>query len=460
MTETVAGPGPEPTGAPGTPRSLVRLSVVAGDRRTDLALPAALAVAELLPEIARAVGVLDARTVHGGYELVAADGRRLRGDAGLTMQGVEDGAVLSLTRGVDAAPPRVYDDVVEAMADAVEDDSRPWEPAASRRTALGSGVMLLALGALALALQRPDALAAGAAGIGALILAAASVVMSRVQREAEVALTLGWLGVLYAATAGLGATGEPVLGLGVALGGTAAAVTGTVVLLGLETRRAALIPAVAGGGVLAVAGTVVGVSNLDPAGVHTVVLTLVVVVAGLFPWASLGITGTQVEQAHTHADLTADPRPVDPAVVRRDVALGHQVLLAVILTAGLLGALIAPAAVSLGLSGTFVAVAAGVVMVLRTRHHRLGLEVGVGLGSGIATLASVAISILVLHPLWHAGLALVLGLVAAALLVAALTPLPASVRRGRAADVAELVALVAMLPLTVIAVGLVSAARG
>ena len=458
MTDTVTGHGTEP--GTGAARGLVRVSVVAGERRTDLALPAALPVAELLPEVARSLGVLDVRTVHGGYELLTAEGRRLSTDAGLTLQGVEDGAVLTLASGVDIAPPRVYDDVVEAMADAVEDDSRPWEPAASRRTALGAGVMLLGFGAVALALQRPDALAAGAAGIGALVLAAASVVMARVQREPAVAVTLGWLAVAYAATAGLTGTDQELLGLGVALGGTAAAVTGVVVLLGLESWRAAMIPAVAGGAVLALAGTVVGVSSLDPAAVHTVVLPLVVALASLFPWASLSVTGTQVEQAHTHADLTADPRPIDPDDVRRDMALGHQVLVAVIVTAGLLGVLIAPAAVSLGLSGTLLAVAAAVVMLLRTRHYRLGVEVATGLTCGIATLASVAVSILVLHPAWHAGLALLLGVAAAALLVAALNPLPASVRRGRAADVVELAALVAMLPLAVIATGLASAVQG
>ena len=34
-------------------------------------------VAELVPELARSVGILDASTVYGGYRLIAQDGRRL-----------------------------------------------------------------------------------------------------------------------------------------------------------------------------------------------------------------------------------------------------------------------------------------------------------------------------------------------------------------------------------------------
>ncbi len=94
---------------------LVRVTVSSGTRRVDLVLPGSVPVAELLPELARSVGLLDALTVYGGYRLVTADGRALAPDSGLTLQGVEDGGLLSVTAGIDEEPPRVYDDVVEAM---------------------------------------------------------------------------------------------------------------------------------------------------------------------------------------------------------------------------------------------------------------------------------------------------------------------------------------------------------
>src|SRR5688572_22030779 len=101
---------------------LVRITVASGTRRVDLVLPGAVPVAELVPELARSVGLLDATTVYGGYRLVTVDGRELASDAGLTIQGVEDGGVITVAAGVADPAPRVYDDVVEAMADVVERD--------------------------------------------------------------------------------------------------------------------------------------------------------------------------------------------------------------------------------------------------------------------------------------------------------------------------------------------------
>src|SRR5215207_4273589 len=119
-----------PLSSPGVGASgLVRVTVASGTRRVDLVLPGAVPVAELLPELARSVGLLDATTVYGGYRVVTAEGRQLASDAGLIMQGVEDGGHLTVAAGVDDRPPRVYDDVVEAMTDVVERDLKPWEPA-------------------------------------------------------------------------------------------------------------------------------------------------------------------------------------------------------------------------------------------------------------------------------------------------------------------------------------------
>lgn len=148
-----------PTGASG----LVRVTVTSGTRRVDLVLPGAVPVAELVPELARGVGLLDAVTVYGGYRLVTQDGRELVGDAGLTIQGVDDGGVITVAAGVDDEPPRVYDDVVEAMTDVVERDLEPWDAAAGRRTALWAAVLLLLVGAGALLLQHGSDVAAAVA---------------------------------------------------------------------------------------------------------------------------------------------------------------------------------------------------------------------------------------------------------------------------------------------------------
>jgi type VII secretion integral membrane protein EccD len=457
-TELTAAGGAGAT--PPTGSGLVRVTVVAGTRRADLALPAALPVAELVPELTRTLGVLDARTAYAGYDLVTAEGRRLTGDAGLTYQGVEDGAVLTVSAGVDEEPPRVYDDVVEAMADAVEGDLQPWDPASGRRTALGSGALLLGLGALALALRRPDVVAGAAAGIGALVLVTSAVVLARVRAEHAAALTLAWAGVLFAFVCGLTAapTGD-LLALPTALGGVGAMLAGVVGVLGLRDGRALLLPAVVVGAVVAGASALVTATDLSAAGVYTVALVLAVLVGSALPWFALGSTSTRVDQPHSDADLTADPEEVSPTRVVHDARSAHEILLGVTATVGLLLVLVAPLAVGLGVTGTLVAVCAALVLLLRTRQYRVGSEVATGLVCGVAGLVAVAVSVLVEHPGWHVTLALVLAVTAAVLLVSTLVPLAPSVRRGRLGDVAELVALVALLPLLVLAIGLVGAVR-
>ena len=55
---------------------LVRVTVASGTRRVDLVLPGAVPVAELVPELARSVGLLDPVTVYGGYRLRHPGGPR------------------------------------------------------------------------------------------------------------------------------------------------------------------------------------------------------------------------------------------------------------------------------------------------------------------------------------------------------------------------------------------------
>ncbi len=455
---TATGPGGPPQ-APGS--GLLRVSVVAGQRRADLALPAALPVAELLPELSRSLGLLDPQTAYAGYTLRGPEGRALSPESGLAFQGVEDGAVLTLVAGSEEEPPKVYDDIVEAMADAVEAQTLPWDAASARRTGLTAATLLLALGALSLALQRPDVVAGAAAGVGAVVLLAAAVVLARVREEHAAAVILAWLGVGYAAVCGLtAAPAGALLELPLSLAGLGALVAGLVGMTGLVQQRTAMVPAVVLGAVCAAASGLLLVSGLEAAHVYTVALVLVALAGSVLPWFAIGSTTTRVDQAHTAADLTADPAQIDPRAVRRDALAGHELLLAITATVGLLVLLVAPMAVGLGVSGTLLAVLTGVVLMLRTRQYRVQSEVGAGLGFGVAGIAAVVVSILVQHPGWHASVALVLAVTSTVLLVLTLVPLPPSVRRGRVGDLAELVALVALPTLLVLAVDVVGAVRG
>ena len=450
--------------APVAPSGLLRVTVTSGSRRVDLVLPGAVPVAELVPELARSVGLLDAATVYGGYRLVTPDGRALASDAGLVVQGVEDGGILAVSAGVDEQPPRVYDDVVEAMTDVVERDLAPWQPASGRRTALSAAGLLMGLGAAALLIQRGDLLPAVAAAAVAVVLLAGAVVLSRAQHEVEAAVAVAWMSASYAAVAGLMLVPDgPFFGAPVAAAGAGALVAGLLALVGLGAGRTLVIPPVVVGAVFLATGLVMRSSTDgagDPAIVLTCTLVLVVLAGSVFPWLALGATGTTVEQLYSIADITADPDAIDPARVGADARLAHEILVAITGTVGLLLVLIAPLSVSLGVSGTLLALVACLVVMLRTRQYRTGTEVLVGLVSGIVGLASVAVSLLWLHPDWRPTAAVALAATGAVVLASTLLPTTPSVRRGRFGDVAETVALLALLPLLVIATGVFAAIRG
>lgn len=459
--------------AAGPASGLVRVTVASGSRRVDLVLPGAVPVAELVPELARSVGLLDALTVYGGYTVTTAEGRRLAGDLGLLMQGVEDGGLLTVSAGVDEEPPRVYDDVVEAMTDVVERDLRPWSPASGRRTALVAAGLLLVLGAGSLLLQTDSGLAGTAAVLVAACLLAGAVVLSRVQGERDAAVAVSWTASLYAAVAGLllapggglspdlaTDTSSGLFGLPVALAGLGALVVGLLSLLGVGEGRALVLPPAVVGAVFLVTGLVLDGVDVDAAPVLVGLLVLLVLCGSVFPWLALGLTGRGVEQVYSISDITADPEDIDAAAVGSDARLAHEILVAIASTVGLLLVAVAPLAVGLGLSGTLLAVVCAGVLMLRTRQYRTGTEVLVGLVSGLLGLVSVAISLLWLHPDWRPTTAVVLAATGGVLLALTLVPATPSVRRGRLGDVAETVALVSLLPLAVVATGLFSAIAG
>jgi len=423
-----------------------------------LVLPGAVPVAELVPELARSVGLLDTATVYGGYRLVTSDGRRLANDSGLTLQGVEDGSVITVTAGVDEPVAAVYDDVVEAMTDVVEHELKPWAPASGRRTALSASALLMALGGVALFVIDSDSdsrLATSAAALVAGALLAGAIVLSRAQHERETAVTVAWMSVAYAAGAGLmlAPLDEP-FGNSVAYAGAGAGVVGLVALFGLGPGRTLLIPAVVVGAIAGVTGLVVHATDAEPDVLLTVVLTFVVLVGSIFPWLALGVTSTNVDQLCSATDITADPDHVNAATVAADARVAHEILIAIAATVGILLVLVAPVAVGLGLSGTLLAAVACLVVMFRTRQYRTGSEVLVGLLSGILGLASVTVSMLFQWPEWRPTAAVVLAAAGAALLALTLLPSDPSVRRGRLGDLLETITLLALLPLLVVASGL------
>lgn len=429
---------------------LVRATVASGTHRVDLALPGAVPVAELLPELARRVGLLDPATVYGGYRLVQQGGHVLDPDTSLSGQGVEDGDFLSVVAGIDRSWPRLYDDVAEAMADAV-DRPVPWLPHAVRRTALSLAGLLLLLGAAAILLDRGSRGAGGAVTL-AVVLVASAILCSRVACEPMAGVALAWLAGAYAVVAGLAVGDQPITCSGLGL-----LAVGLVAGLGIRQGRALVIPEVVLGAVLTAAGALVHAVDMRPAVTLSAVLVGVVLAAAGLPGPVLSITRTGVPRLRSPDDITATPPAIDPDVVAADARLAHEILLGVSTTVGVLVVVIAPFAVSLGLAGTALAAVASLVIMLRTRRCRTGPQVLVGLGSGVLGLLVTGLSALWQHHDWRPVAGVVLPVAGGLVLMVTMVPGLDPLRRDRAAEIAESACVVALPPLFALAVGAVSA---
>src|SRR5882757_5441468 len=109
-----------------------RVTVLAPRSRMDLALPTDLTVAELVPMLTELAGELgtgphtpagagayDREGLPTAWCLAAAAGAELPPHATLAGLGVLDGDLLRLRRRSEAPPPPVFDDPVDAVAEAV-----------------------------------------------------------------------------------------------------------------------------------------------------------------------------------------------------------------------------------------------------------------------------------------------------------------------------------------------------
>ncbi len=434
---------------------VVRVTVASHSRSLDLVLPSAVPVAELVPELARVVGLLDPTLVHGGYRVLTPGGRRLEDDASLAGQGVEDGALLTVAAGIDAAGAPRYDDPVEAMADVLAERVPSWPMGAGRRAGLGALVLLLALALAGQVLGAGVAAgwggSAGAATATAVSLLGCGVGLARWWRAPDAAVVLVWASVGHAALAGAllapVATGQP--GVMVATAGAGGLAAALSALAGLPGARLALVPAALLGGLALVAGWL---STLAPAGPLITGATLLaasVAAGGLSP--RLAVAAARLDAgAGTRDGEPLGTGAVDLAEIESDGLLAHRIVVALEVTLGLLLVALAPLVAALGPAGAALGLCCCAVVLLRARRFRAAALVATCLGFGALATAATLTAVLVQHAGARAPLAVVL-LVAGAALSASLPH--AALAWHRVAGAAESCCLIALIPLLVAAAG-------
>jgi type VII secretion integral membrane protein EccD len=465
---------------------LARVTISAPQRRVDVALPEHVPLAELLPEVLRHAGegLADDGEKHGGWLLRRTDGVALATAQGLFPQGVRDGEVLHLVPARDNWPELEYDDVVEAIAEGARRRGTIWSPASTRTATLAGSAVLLMIGLLALLVAGPawGGAAVFALGVG-LLLAVAGITASRAYGDARAGAVLGGCSLPYAFAGGavLVASGDPV---GVFpllrwLGGPEL-LTGSVALL--------LVAALCAVGVAAAlrvftAGIMVGVFGAlaslvalttSAAGAAAVLLSALICGIGVLPLLAIRLgkmptppvtlpTGSQAEQSFTGAP--AGTSALDAARERPDRA---RVFAAVSRTEELLtGLLIGHALLC---AGAFVVLAsagglsAQILMALAVTALLLRCRLFVTLRQRLPLISAGLFGLFVLGTdlIWGAGEAMRLGVGVTVLLMALATVAagatwtrrPPSPYLGRAADLLDTLAVVAVIPVACAVMGL------
>ncbi|NEE16488.1 type VII secretion integral membrane protein EccD, partial [Streptomyces sp. SID7499] len=158
---------------------LCRLTVRAPSVSVDLAVPADVPVADLLPTLLRYVGeeAEEAGLDHAGWVLQRLGDAPLDEETTLGRAGLADGAVLYLRPHTEALPEARLDDLVDGIADTAGRKLHDWHPGAARGFLVGA-VVATVLAALALVLSpgvtgSTSSRAVCAAVIGLLLLAGA-----------------------------------------------------------------------------------------------------------------------------------------------------------------------------------------------------------------------------------------------------------------------------------------------
>lgn len=465
-----------------------RVTVVAPQTRIDLALPSDVSVADLLPmllEHAREQSP-DGGSRHGGWVLAQlGESQPLDPSQSLSAQGVVDGDMLQLRRRSDDPPPPLYDDVVDALAEAEPGSYRPWtkETAAKVGHVAGALAMIAAAAAIGLAgpagLLHPQDVQGTTAVAYQLIAAVTTLVVAIFATGVGSIVTRAYAapttGTVIAAAGGLpmafvggfnivpGNSLEPRLLLGSALVLIFASIAIMVIGAGIVTFIAA---ATAGAfGTLAfIVATLV--SQADAAGVAAGAAAVALAGISLLPRITIQLARLPLPHVPgSSEDLKEDSGFPDYRQIEKQTGLAHQYMTGLIIGCGLVAALGAmTAAAANHIWGSAFAVVVAAVLLLRGRNYANGSQALALLFNGLLASGGIAMGLLyqvaddpmavayVFPPL------LVLGLLAIIFGVVFPNRRFSPVQR-RMVDILEAVLIALVLPLALAAMDLYMAIR-
>ncbi|WP_207787197.1 type VII secretion integral membrane protein EccD [Actinomycetospora cinnamomea] len=482
----------------GTPVAAAsRVSVLAPRTRVDVALPPDVPLADLLPVLLDMTGESASGARGGGTWTLAPLGQGpVDPSRTLASLGVLDGDQLVLRRRADAAPPPLFDDVVDAVAEATPASYRAWGPGPARVLGLCGLAVGLAAAVLALVVAgRAPGTGGGlgtavVGGVAAVTALAVAVVGARVLDEpgAGAVLAVGAVGLAGAAgvaavpwgpaaegTSLVATAGAPQVLLGAAL---AAAVAGTALLtLGRAGRAgvAALIGALTATVLTALAaGAATIVDAGDAAAVAGGAGALALVASALLPRTGIALARLPLPRVPGSAEeLADDPGPdhtaAEHADIERRADRAHAALSGLVVGCGTVTACavavlaLAPIGGWRGVAAWTLAALLTALLALRSRTYANGVQAVALLVCALLAGAALVVGWLLVAPPLVAVLAVptvALAAGAGALALGVVVPRRRfSPVARRAVDIAEAIGIAAVLPVALAVMDLYTAMR-
>ncbi|GFH38065.1 type VII secretion integral membrane protein EccD [Streptomyces pacificus] len=457
---------------------LCRLTVRAPSVSVDLAVPADVPVADLLPTLLRYVGeeAEEAGLDHAGWVLQRLGDPPLDEEATLTGAGLFDGAVLHLRPHTEALPEARLDDLVDGIAETAGSRLRTWHPGASRALLVGIAAAA-AVTAVALAsgpwAAGSGAFRAGCAALAGLLLLAGAGSASRAVGERLSATALGLLVAPCLALAGwllpggdpTGPDAAPVVGARLVAAGAAGAGGAVLALAATAVGGPALLATAVVSVAVAVTGALIGYGGLAAPEAAALVSTVIVLAAGMVAPLAFTLAGMRMPPLPSSASqLQEGIEPYAGEEVAERTELAGRWVTALFSATGAVGA---AALVVVTADPELPEVLTAVTLSLLLLLHSRGL---VHIGQRLSLAVPGVWGLLLLARAWAAHgdgegrmAAFAVLLAAAAALVIAAWTVPG--RRllpywGRAAELAHTGLAVALLPLALWTAGLFGWLRG
>ncbi|GAA3841703.1 type VII secretion integral membrane protein EccD [Saccharothrix violaceirubra] len=450
-----------------------RVTVVAPRTRIDVALPADVAVADLLPMLLNMAkeATPDGGVRHGGWALAKLGDSPLDPSRTLASLGVVDGELLQLRKRNENPPPPLYDDVVDAIAESDPDSFRPWTKETARRYGHLAGALALITSAIAVLLAGPLAgggslVPAICAGVAAVLALAAGSVVSRAYNATGTGVLIAASGGLpMAYVAGLYTVPGQVDRPNLLLASVLVLIVSSAAILLIGKGITVFIAAATAGALSGLAFLVGLFVDETVQGIAAGTAAVSLAALSMLPRLTIQLAKLPLPTVPGSAeDLKEDTGFPEYAVIERRTANAHEYLTGMIIGCGAVAALFSIIAATDGtMWGPLLAIVVTLVLMLRGRAYANGAQAVALLVSGMLTGTGVLIGWLVEstpdHRLLYVfGSLLVVGAVGLVLGVIVPGQKFSPVLR-RTVDVLEAILIAAVLPLALAVLNLYMAMR-